>query len=102
MTTHVEHSSQRTARRPRWLLPALGLALIAAALLATGILTPSSLLSIGLFGGMIGMHLFGHGAHGGHGTPSSEAAPASAAPASDLEPAETGASQDVQHRGGCH
>jgi hypothetical protein len=102
MTTHVEHSSQRTARRPRWLLPALALALIAAALLATGILTPSSLLSIGLFGGMIGMHLFGHGAHGGHGAPSSEAAPAPAALAPDQQSPETGGSQEAQHRGGCH
>jgi len=102
MTTHVEHSSERTARRPRWLLPALGVALIAAALVATGILSPSSLLSIGLFGGMIGMHLFGHGAHGGHGKPSEEAAPASAASPSDQQAPETLRSQEDQHRGGCH
>jgi hypothetical protein len=68
MITHAEPVADRRSRgRPRWLVPALAVATGAAVLLYLGVVTPSSLLSIGLFGGMIGMHLFGHGAHGGHG-----------------------------------
>lgn len=59
-----------TARkRPRWLLPALLAAVIVAALVAGGVLSFSNVLYAGLFGGMILMHLGGHGAHGGHRTP---------------------------------
>lgn len=71
MITHAEHAEHaagsRSGARPRWLMPALAIAASAAVLLYLGVVTPSSLLSIGLFGGMIGMHLFGHGSHGGHG-----------------------------------
>ncbi len=64
---HAEHAAgPRSGARPRWLMPAAAIAAGAAVLLYLGVVTPSSLLSIGLFGGMIGMHLFGHGSHGGH------------------------------------
>ena len=99
MITHADDTGQRTASRPRWMYPALAVAAVAVALLYLGILTPSSLLSIGLFGGMIGMHLFGHGSHGGHGgheTHGSEGVTSESA-ATDAE-----ADQSTQHRGGCH
>jgi hypothetical protein len=55
------------AARPRWLLPALLTLTITVALVAAGFVSLSTVLYVGLFGGMILMHLGGHGAHGGHG-----------------------------------
>jgi len=52
--------------RPRWLLPGLTIALVAGALVAAGVVPLSTVLYAGLFGGMIFMHVGGHG-HGGHG-----------------------------------
>ena len=51
--------------RPRWLVPALAVGIIAAALVVAGVLSLSTVLYAGLFGGMILMHLGGHGGHGG-------------------------------------
>ncbi len=103
MITHAEHAEHAADRqpttRPRWLVPALAVATGAAVLLYLGVVTPSSLLSIGLFGGMIGMHLFGHGSHGGHGDHGThEQEHLNASPV-----APAGAEQDEQapHRG-CH
>ncbi len=53
--------------RPRWLLPGLAVGIVAAALVAAGVLSLSIVLYAGLFGGMILMHAGGHGGHGGHG-----------------------------------
>jgi hypothetical protein len=55
-----------TASRPRWLLPGLVLAIIAGGLVVAGVVSLSTVLYAGLFGGMILMHAGGHG-HGGHG-----------------------------------
>lgn len=54
-------------RRPRWLLPALAAGLVAAALYFAGLVPLSTLLYAGMAGGMLLMHLGGHGMHGGHG-----------------------------------
>ena len=59
--------TDRTAARPRWLLPGLLIGIVAAGLVVTGVLSLSTVLYAGLFGGMILMHLGGHGGHSGHG-----------------------------------
>lgn len=56
-----------TAARPRWLLPGLAAGIIAGALVVAGVLSLSTVLFVGLFGGMLLMHMGGHGEHGGHG-----------------------------------
>ncbi len=57
--------------RPRWLVPGLLIALIAGGLVVAGVVSMSTVLYAGLFGGMILMHMGGHGhgghSHGGHG-----------------------------------
>ena len=55
-----------TASRPRWLMPGLVVAVIVGGLVVAGVVSLSTVLYIGLFGGMILMHAGGHG-HGGHG-----------------------------------
>jgi len=75
MTAHVhDHDDQEAASpvgqkraRPRWLLPALIIAIVAGGLVLAGIVPLSTVLSAGLFGGMILMHVGGHGGHGGQG-----------------------------------
>lgn len=57
---------QTTAARPRWLLPGVLVALVAGALVVAGVVSLSTVVYAGLFGGMILMHVGGHG-HGGHG-----------------------------------
>jgi hypothetical protein len=49
--------------RPRWLVPAVIIALIAGGLVITGTLPPTVILYAGLLGGCALMHLFGHGKH---------------------------------------
>ena len=81
MTAHVHDSSTRRtdeadgaapavrangSNRPRWLLPAIAGGLVVAVLVAYGVLSPSAVLYGGLFGGMLLMHVGGHGNHGGH------------------------------------
>lgn len=56
-----------TSTRPRWLLPGLAVAVVVAGLVVAGVVSLSTALSAGLFGGMLLMHLGGHGMHGGHG-----------------------------------
>ncbi len=55
------------ARRawPRWLLPAVGAVAIAAVLVALGVVSLSTVTFAGLMGGMVLMHVGGHGGHGG-------------------------------------
>ncbi len=52
--------------RPRWLLPALAAVVVATGLVVAGVVSASTVLSVALFGGMLLMHIGGHG-HGGHG-----------------------------------
>lgn len=56
-----------TAARPRWLVPGLAIGVIVATLVVAGVLSLSTVLYAGLIGGMLVMHLGGHGGHGGHG-----------------------------------
>jgi hypothetical protein len=53
-------------RRPGWLLPALAIGLLAIGLVVAGVVSLSTVLYAGAFGGMLLMHLGGHG-HGAHG-----------------------------------
>jgi hypothetical protein len=52
--------------RPRWLVPGLLVATIFGGLVVAGVLSFSTVLYAGLFGGMILIHAGGHG-HGGRG-----------------------------------
>ena len=53
-------------RRPGWLLPALAIGVLAIGLLVAGVVSLSTVLYAGAFGGMLLMHGGGHG-HGAHG-----------------------------------
>jgi hypothetical protein len=57
--------AKTTAVRPRWLLPGLFIVVAAGALVIAGVLSLSTVIYAGMFGGMILMHLGGHGVHGG-------------------------------------
>ena len=77
-------------RRPGWLLPALAIGLLGIGLAVAGVVPLSTVLYAGAFGGMLLMHLGGHG-HGGHG------GQGNAGPADDLSRGSGGAHQ---HRTG--
>ena len=53
--------------RSRWLVPGVAVVTLVATLVVAGIIPLSTVLSLGLFGGMMLMHLGGHGIHGSHG-----------------------------------
>lgn len=57
----------RQAGQPRWLWPAVAAGLVVTGLVIAGVLSLSTVLYIGLFGGMLLMHAGGHGGHGGSG-----------------------------------
>lgn len=61
-------ASRPPAWRPRWLVPGLvvAVAVIVGALVVAGVVSASTVLYAGLVGGMMLIHLGGHG-HGGHG-----------------------------------
>lgn len=50
--------------RPRWLLPGVVIGVVAAALVIAGVVPFSTVLYAGMLGGMLLMHLGGHGGHG--------------------------------------
>ena len=56
-----------TSARPWWVLPVALTAIVVGGLVVTGVLSLSTVIYVGLFGGMILMHTVGHGGHGGHG-----------------------------------
>lgn len=62
----TSRTSDAASSRPRWLLPALAIGGIAAVLVLAGVVSLGTVFSVGLVGGMLVMHLGGHG-HGGHG-----------------------------------
>jgi len=69
-TTHgreIGRLRARLRRLPRWLLPGLAAGLVVTGLVVAGVLSLSAVLYIGLFGGMLLMHVGRHGGHGGHG-----------------------------------
>ena len=95
MTAHTNHSGAPAARtrRPRWLLPVLVAAVLAIALVIGGVLPASLVLYAFATGGMLLMHVGGHGGHGsGHA--------AHDAQAGEDGPAEAGNADGK--RGGCH
>jgi len=57
-------------RRPGWLLPALAIGLLGIGLVVAGVVSLSTALYVAAFGGMLLMHLggHGHGARGGRGS----------------------------------
>jgi hypothetical protein len=59
-------AASTTPSRPRWLVPGLLVAIVVGGLVVADVLSLSTVLYAGLFGGMILMHVGGHG-HGGHG-----------------------------------
>ena len=82
MTTHAHGSRSTIAgrfgglnRRQRWALVGIPVALVAGLLVLAGVVSPSTVLYAGAFGGMMLMHLGGHGSHGGHGEPQAGPAP---------------------------
>ncbi len=113
MTAHVHNHSELTseprvsasalevgpaqAAVPRWLIPGLAIAFVVAGLVLAGVVSPSTVLFLGFFGGMILMHTGGHGAHGGHGGHESSAPDAGR---SDL--ASSSSSGNETHEGGPH
>ena len=60
-------SATGTSTRPRWFVPGIAVGVVVAGLVLAGVVSLSTALSAGLFGGMLLMHLGGHGMHGGHG-----------------------------------
>lgn len=56
-----------TSSRRWWVGPAIATGVVVAALVITGVLSFSTVLYFGFFGGMLFMHAGGHGGHGGHG-----------------------------------
>lgn len=62
--------------RPRWLIPGLVVVLGVTGLVLAGVISASTAVSAGLIGGMLLMHLGGHGGHGAHsGTTAAGEAP---------------------------
>jgi hypothetical protein len=87
------HARETGSRRPRWLLPVLVAAAAGLGLAILGIVPVSTLLSVAVFGGMIVMHLGGHGSHGGHSGHESHALDVDAPESPSDKPASGG---------GCH
>lgn len=98
MNAHPNHSGAPVARarRPRWLLPVLVVAVLGIALVWSGVLSASAALYAFAFGGMLLMHAGGHGGHGGHGSGQAADAPE----AGEVLPAE--AADEGRKGGGCH
>ena len=100
------HDSTGTRRfgRPRWLGPLAVAAVIAAVLVLAGVVALSTVFYAGLFGGMILMHVRGHG-HGGHGAGHDahdvEESDGTASPNGPASGAPAGTAVDRPH-GGCH
>jgi hypothetical protein len=66
--THPGDTRARgTSPRPRWLMPGIAAGVVVTGLVLAGVVSFSTALYAGLFGGMLVMHLGGHGMHGGHG-----------------------------------
>jgi hypothetical protein len=62
-----DSSARGTSPRPRWLMPGIAAGVVVAGLVLAGVVSFSTALYAAMFGGMLLMHLGGHGMHGGHG-----------------------------------
>jgi len=100
MTTDVHDHSQQAASvrvapmgrsRPRWLIPGVIAVVTGAGLVLVGVIPFSTAVSAGLIGGMLLMHL---GGHGGHGADDDKGQSDSTAPVQD--------SDKPARPGGCH
>ncbi len=101
--THDSTGTRRSGR-PRWLGPLAVAAVIAAVLVLAGVVTLSTVFYAGLFGGMILMHVGGHG-HAGHGAGHEahdvEDSDGTASPDDPASNAPASTAADRPH-GGCH
>jgi hypothetical protein len=59
--------------RPSWLLPALGTGAVGIGLVLAGLISATTLIYLGVIGGMLFMHL-GHTGHGSHASATAPAA----------------------------
>lgn len=116
MTAHVhDRSSHRESRGPRptpaggpiatstrsrWLVPGLAIVIAAAALVLGGVLSFSTVLYAGLFGGMLLMHTGRHGGHAGHGGGHQSRGGGTAGDAEDLRQPSSGAQSAASVSGG--
>lgn len=84
MTTSTHESV-----RPSWLLPVLAIGTIGIGLALAGVVSATTLIYVGIIGGMLFMHLGhgGHGAHMGHGGPSAVATTAAGPGSNGSRPA---------------
>lgn len=101
--THRSASTRRSGR-PRWLAPLVVAAVIAAVLVLAGVVALSTVFYAGLFGGMILMHVGGHGhggRGGGHEAHDVEEPDDTASPSGPASGTPAGAPVDRPH-GGCH
>ncbi len=89
-----------TSTRPRWLVPGLAIVIVAAALVLGGVLSFSTVLYAGLFGGMLLMHSGGHGGHAGHGGGHESRGGGTAGDAEDLRQPSSGAQSAASVSGG--
>ena len=93
MTAHTHDATPtRRSKRPRWLIPVLLASALAITLVLGGILPASVVLYAASMGGMLLMHLGGHGGHGSGHDAHTDPVPEGEQPA---------ASPD-ERRGGCH
>ena len=74
---HPAYIDAPRSSRPRWLLPGLVIGLVLGGLVVAGAVPLSTVVYAGLFGGMILMHVggHGHGSHGSHDSASQDRAP---------------------------
>ena len=103
MTTDVHDHSQQAAAvrvapmgrsRPRWLIPGVIAVITGAGLVLAGVIPFSTAVSAGLIGGMLLMHLGGHGGHGADAADDDKGQPDSTAPVQDAD--------KTTRPGGCH
>lgn len=90
----------RPAARPWWLLPGAAGAFVIGGLVVAGVLSLETVLYVGMFGGMILMHVGGHG-HGGNGGHDGGKSPGSTAlrqGSSDAQPRQAGSTVGLEPR----
>jgi hypothetical protein len=80
----------RTSTRPRWLMPGIAVGVVVAGLVLAGVVPFSTALYAAMFGGMLVMHLGGHGMHGGHGGGDHAGPPGGASPSDGRAPSKPG------------
>lgn len=101
MASHTHEAPEsKHPTRPRWLFPALATGAVAIALVVAGILPLGTALYAGAFGGMMLMHLGGHGGHSGGGA--GHTAHRAADGNGDADAPAVATPDDAPRRGGCH